>query len=105
MRQKQAVLAAVSLSALVGVHRAMDEHVRLIPIHTVVEAVGLLQTNADIAMITCTAYLHESRMFQLLPFARLKFAARPWLCSRLPEGGLSQGSTQHVTVPAQTLCA
>src|SRR5260370_19122742 len=105
MRQKQAVLAAVSLSALVGVHRAMDEHVRLIPIHTVVEAVGLLQTNADIAMIICTVYFDESRMFDLLRFAREKFPAIPFVCCRLTEASLSQRSTQHVTVAAETLGA
>jgi len=83
----------------------MDEHVRLIPTHTVIEAVALLEINADIAMIICTVYFDESRMFDLLRFAREKFAAIPFVCCRLFEGGLSRTSTQHLTVAAETLGA
>ena len=83
----------------------MDEHVRLIPIYTVVEAVELLESDADIAMIICTVYFDESRMFDLLRIAREKFAAIPFVCCRLFESGLSQISAKHLAVAAETLGA
>ena len=105
MRQKQLVLAAVSLPALVGLKRAMDEHVRIIPIYTLDAAIELLETDAHIAMIICTVYFDDSRMFDLLRFAHEKFSAIPFVCCRLFEGGLSQISAKHLTVAAETLGA
>ena len=105
MAVKRKVLAAVPSPALAILERALGEHVQLVAVHNLDQAVGCLRAQTEMALILCGVHFDDSRMFDLLRAARSDFAAIPFVCCRIFHAELPHVTIQAIDIAAKSLGA
>lgn len=99
------VLVAVPQPALPFVIRALSGFVSLVPVHQFDEAIEMLRSEPDLALILCGVHFDESRMYDLLCFARESHPHIPFVACRILEFKLSRISLQAIVIAADALGA
>ena len=67
---KPQVMAACPPFAYPTLERALGKDFELVPVNNLADAQALLERNRDWAMVICGVYFDESRMYELLDYAR-----------------------------------
>lgn len=80
---KPKVLAACPPSAIPTLDRILSAHVDLTFVNSLNAARDTLRTNADVAMVICGVHFDESRIYDLLEYARRERPEVPFLCIRI----------------------
>lgn len=102
---KPRVLAACPLSALRTVERVLGRHTELVFVSTLAGARDVLYANRDISMVVCSIQFDESRMYELLDYARSGFPQIPFVCVRMLDGDLSRIAADTIALAVETLGA
>jgi hypothetical protein len=103
--KKPQVLAACPSFASPTLERLLTRHVDLAYVNALDAATSLLERRSDFAMIICAVYFDESRMFDLLHFARANFPELPFLCVRVFDSDVSRVAGHAIAVATRTLGA
>ena|SRR5258706_6648388 len=90
MAGKRRLLAAVTDLGYVHVRRALGEQFELVPAFSMLQA-RVAITSDGIAAILCSIHFDESRMFDLLHFARHAAPGTPFICCRILHSPLNDG--------------
>ena len=99
------ILAACPPFALPRLQAALEAHVRLVPATSMEEAQKTLQANPDIVLIVCGVHFDESRMFELLDYARRGFPQVPFVCVRVLDAEIPRISRHALDIAAQSMGA
>lgn len=99
------VLVAVPQSALPFVETVLGGFVSLVPIHRFDDAIEMLRSECDLALILCGVHFDESRMYDLLRLARESQPHIPFVACRVLEARLSHISLQAIAIAAEALGA
>jgi hypothetical protein len=105
MDSKQEVLAAFPPFALPTLARLLGTCVHLVPASSMAEARNQLAQRPGIALVTCGVHFDESRMFDLLRYARRAFPRLPFVCCRVLSSEVSRISRASIEIAAASLGA
>jgi hypothetical protein len=101
----QMILAALPPLAIPVLERVVRAYAAFVPVHSLSGAKALLQSDPDISLIVCGMHFDESRMFDLLRYARDVFPHLPFVCCRVLAMQLPQTSMQTIGTTAASLGA
>jgi hypothetical protein len=87
------------------VHTALGEDAEVIDVNTMDAALAQLQGAEPIRLVISTVYFDDSRMFDLLRWARTERAEIPFICARLFPKDITRISIEAVTIAATSLGA
>ena len=99
------VLVAARPIAFALVRAALGEDVEIVDAHTMDDAVKQLKRPEPIRLVICTVYFDDSRMFDLLRWARSKYAHIPFVCARIFPKDITRISIEAVSIAAESLGA
>lgn len=99
------ILAALPPLAVPVLERILRAYAAFVPVHSLVGAKALLQSDPSISLIVCGMHFDESRMFDLLRYARDVFPHLPFVCCRVLALQLPRMSTQTIGTTAASLGA
>jgi hypothetical protein len=104
---KPQVLAACPPFAYPTLERALGKDVELLPVSTLTDAEAVLGRNRDLAMVICGVHFDESRMYDLLRYARSRFPQLSFVCVRILilESQLQRISLNAIEMAARMLGA
>jgi hypothetical protein len=102
---KPCVLLAARPIACTPVREALGDDADTIDAHTMDDALGHLQSGAKISLVVCTVYFDDSRMFDLLRWARAQRAHIPFVCARIFPKDITRISIEGVSIAATSLGA
>jgi len=102
---KAKVLAACPPFAMPAIERALGPHVDITFVNTLVLARELMRTTENLAMVICGVHFDESRMYDLLDYARRDFPHVPFLCVRILQSEIPQISLRALAIAAESLGA
>jgi len=105
MERARKVLAAFSPQAIPMLERILGGSVAFLPVHSLPEAKAALQYDAGISLVACGVHFDESRMFELLRYARGAFPRLPFVCCRMLSSELSRISLEAIAISAASLGA
>ncbi|MDQ9170436.1 hypothetical protein Q8A64_08430 [Oxalobacteraceae bacterium R-40] len=105
MQTKTRILVAAAPGSVEPIVEAMDDRFELDFFSAMAQAVSYSYANIDV--IICDMYFDESRMYNLLRFAKMDFVARntPFICINTTEGSLSKTMGQGITIACKALGA
>ncbi len=103
--RKPRILAACPRLGLRTLERIFAGHAELVFVNTLAGARDVLAANGDIAMVICSVHFDESRMYELLDYARHTFPCLPFVCVRVLDGEMSRASGDAIALAAETLGA
>ena len=102
----QKLLAAFPSLAIPRLERILGGNLDFLPVHSLRHAKALLQANAaSISLIACGVHFDESRMFDLLRYARESFPQIPFVCCRVLETRVSRMFIEATALSATNLGA
>ncbi len=99
------ILAACPPFALPRLQAALGVDARLVPATSMEEAQKTLQANPEIALILCGVHFDESRMYDLLDYARRRFPQTPFVCVRVLDAEIPRISRRALDIAAQSMGA
>lgn len=102
---KPRVLAACPLSGLRTLERVLARHAELVFVSTLAGARDVLVANRDISMLLCSVHFDESRMYDLLDYARGNFPQIPFICIRVLDRDVSRIAADAIALAVETLGA
>jgi hypothetical protein len=102
---KRKVLVACPPFALATVERALSSHADLICVNTLATARAQLAAHLDIAMVVCGVHFDESRMFDLLEYARRERVHVPFVCVRVLDVEAPRTPAESIHVATKALGA
>ena len=102
---KPRVLLAARPIACVPLREALAGDAELVEAHTLEAAVAELERAEPIRLVVCTVYFDESRMFDLLKWARARCAHIPFVCTRALPKDLPRISIEAIRIAADSLGA
>lgn len=97
------VLVAVPQSALPFVETVLGGFVSLVPIHRFDDAIEMLRSECDLALILCGVHFDESRMYDLLRLARESQPHIPFVACRVAIAAEALGAKAFVDLPTLIL--
>jgi len=103
--RKPVVLLAARPLAREPFKEALIGSANLVEAGTMAEAVSVLEAGTPIRLICCTVYFDESRMFDLLRWAKAKFADIPFICARAMPKDITKVSIEAVSIASRALGA
>jgi hypothetical protein len=103
--EKPKVLAACPPFAFETVERAIGSHVRLLDVTSLEAAEKVLTADPAISLVLIGVHFDQSRMFDLLGFARSAFPATPVVCCRVLDAEIPKLSRQAIDIAARSLGA
>ena len=98
------ILVAMRHEGVVAAERALGAYVEIVPAYSFEDAVRRLETH-DIRLILCGMYFAETRMFDLLRFAKEKFPALPFISCRVGQSEVPQVTLEAVAIAAKSMGA
>lgn len=102
----QKLLAAFPSLAIPRLERILGGDLDFLPVHSLRHAKALLQSNAaGFSLIACGLHFDESRMFDLLRYARASFPRIPFVCCRVLDTRVSRVFIQATALSATNLGA
>ena|SRR5579871_2958369 len=102
---KPRVLLAAREIACAPFRESLRDDVEFVEAGTLSEAVSRLEAPEAIDLICCTVYFDESRMFDLLRWARVQRADIPFICARALPKDIARISIEAVRIAADNLGA
>src|SRR5262245_47051290 len=102
---KPRVLVAARPIACGPVRHALGEDAEVVAAHTMDDAVAKLKGAEPFQLVICTVYFDESRMFDLLRWARQKCAHVPFVCARIFPKDITRITIEAVSIAATSLGA
>jgi len=102
---KPRVLVAARPIACAPVREALGEDAEIVDAHTMDDALRQLQGAEPIGLVICTVYFDDSRMFDLLRWARSQCAHVPFVCARIFPKDITRISIEAVSIAAESLGA
>jgi hypothetical protein len=102
---RRKVLAAMRQEGVVAVERALGRYVDIVPAHSYAEAVARLEAGGNISLILCGMYFDETRMFDLLRYAKQKCPATPVVSCRIGQSEVPQVTLEAVAIAAKSMGA
>ncbi len=99
------VLAALPPFAIPTFERVLAGSVDVLRVHSLYGAKALLQSDPDISLVVCGMHFDESRMFDLLRYAREAYPDMPFVCCRILEMQLPRISIEAAAISAVSLGA
>ncbi len=102
----QKLMAAFPSLAIPRLERILGGDLDFLPVHSLHHAKALLQANAaSFSLIACGLHFDESRMFDLLRYARESFPRIPFVCCRVLETRVSRMLLEAAALSATNLGA
>jgi len=101
MAGKRRLLAAVTDLGYVHVRRALGDHFKRVPAFSMLQARTAIKSG-DIDVILCSLHFDESRMFDLLHFARHVAPGVPFICCRVLHSPLNDAVVEGVSHSAES---
>jgi hypothetical protein len=102
----QKLLAAFPPLAIPRLERILGGGLDFLPVHSLRHATALLQSNAaSFSLIASGLHFDESRMFDLLRYARESFPQIPFVCCRVLETRVSRMFIEATALSATNLGA
>jgi hypothetical protein len=89
---------------VVAAERALGRYVELVPAYTFEDAVARLERH-EIRLILCGMYFAETRMFDLLRFAKERFPSIPFIACRVGQSEVPQVTLEAVAIAAKSMGA
>ena len=105
MTDKPRVLVAARPIAAGPVREALGEDAEVVDATTKDDALRQLKGAEPIQLVICSVYFDDSRMFDLLRWARLKCAHIPFVCARIFPKDITRISIEAVSIAATSLGA
>ena len=105
MARDPKILAACPPFALPTLERVLGGYVHLVPAATLGAAQSILSTDRRITLIVCGVHFDESRMYDLLRYARYEFPHKPFVCVRVLDSEIPRISREALSIAAETLGA
>jgi len=102
---KPRVLLAARPVARQPFHAALGGDAEIVEAETLDEAVQALSKPDEPKLVCCTVYFDESRMFDLLRWAKAKFADIPFICARAMPKDITKVSIEAVSIASRALGA
>jgi CheY-like chemotaxis protein len=102
MHKSTQVLAACPPFALPALQRILGGYTKLVPATSLDEARRILESNTAIAMIVCGVHFDESRMYELLEYARQAYPQVPFVCVRVLNTELPKISREALRIAAES---
>jgi hypothetical protein len=102
---KPCVLLAARPVACAAVRQALGDDAEIVDAHTMDAALEHLQGSAKISLVVCTVYFDDSRMFDLLRWARAQCAHIPFVCARIFPKDITRISIEGVSIAVTSLGA
>lgn len=102
---KPRVLAACPLSGLRTLERVLAPHAELVFVNTLAGARDVLFANRDVSLVICSVHFDESRMYELLDYARRSFPQLPFICARVLDGDVSRIAADAIALAVESLGA
>jgi hypothetical protein len=102
---KPRVLVAARPQACGPVHEALGSDADMVDAHTMDAALAQLEGARPIELVVCTVYFDDSRMFDLLRWARTRYAHIPFVCARIFPKDITRISIEGVSIAATSLGA
>jgi CheY-like chemotaxis protein len=102
---KPKVLVATTPAGSPLVEGLLAPHAELVCVNTLADALAALRSHADIAMVVCGVHFDESRMYDLLEFARRRLPEVPFVCVRARQTEISRISRQSIAIATKALGA
>lgn len=102
----QKLLAAFPSLAIPRLERILGGDLDFLPVHSLRDAKALLQSSAaSFSLIACGLHFDESRMFDLLRYARESFPRIPFVCCRVLDTRVSRVFIEATALSATNLGA
>jgi hypothetical protein len=102
---KPCVLLAARPVACAAVRQALGDDAEIVDAHTMDAALEHLQGSAKISLVVCTVYFDDSRMFDLLRWARAQCVHIPFVCARIFPKDITRISIEGVSIAVTSLGA
>lgn len=105
MPKHPVVLAACPSFALPTLEKVLGSYVTLLHATSLAGATSALSTDARISMIVCGVHFDDSRMYELLRYARREFPHTPFVCVRVSRMEIPRITLDALRMAAESLGA